>query len=323
MQSTWRRYRRRLAVLTLTGAGLAALWAARYADPDAFWATFWSNIGSTLALTPLLYYAGRTLDRRITDVERSTSQSVDALSHQVEAVRDDVAARLDDLGDEARRRLNAERERDRATVKAFEEEATFDRLVELFGRARRVRAIAESGVRVSMGRSRGYLNFNVIQPPTIQAPRGTVGRSARIRIWATDAVGARLTPTTIDWHPTDTPIEAMVGVAEALQAANEYPGDIDFDAGAILRRVARTLELATSCRRRGSDHGLEPVIEMPSDHWAITTAGLAEVGGFYRIETQHLQQNWVEAPADADEDEFWDAHWRAVAYHLGEMTCRE
>src|SRR4029453_1220138 len=122
----------------------------------------WLELGGALALFGPLYWGQSMLERGLREVtrqERDTRSSVEHLSHEIEAIREQTTASLEDLRALTLENVRRRRRTGEDAFRSFEEAPTFERVVELLGRARDLGAVSERGVRVRLPATTLRLRF--------------------------------------------------------------------------------------------------------------------------------------------------------------------
>jgi hypothetical protein len=244
----------------------------------------WLNLGSALALFGPLYWVQSMLERGLREVrrqEQDTRSSVEQLSHEIEAIRHETTASLEDLRRVTLENLQQRRQNDEDAFRRFEEAPTFQLVVELLDRARELGAVSERGVRVRLPATTFRLRFPL-------APERRDGGSPVLEVGIEEEDGtlphdASAPPTAlrgqrpVPW-PADISTDLWAAsVAPQLQRLNRYPGDEQFDPAGALAQLTRLLRVAVEARTRPSPAAiprLGPVIEMPNDEWVITEDGV-------------------------------------------------
>jgi hypothetical protein len=133
MTDSAKRRRRWVLPAALVVAGvlmmvIGAFWPGGYAS------AVWLQVGSAFALFGPLFWAQKRLERGITEVRqegRQTRSSVQQLSHEVEAIRAQTAATLDDLREVTLEQLRQRRETDEDAFRRFREDPTFENVTRL------------------------------------------------------------------------------------------------------------------------------------------------------------------------------------------------
>jgi len=244
----------------------------------------WLDLGAALALFGPLYWFQSMLERGIREVrqqEQHTRSSVEQLSHEIEAIRQQTTASLDDLRRVTLENVQHRRRSDEDAFRRFEEAPTFQSVVDLLSRARELGAVSERGVRVQLPATTFRLRF----PLSARHDNGSfpvleVGIEEEDGTLPHDATAPRIAvrgQQPVPW-PAETSADAWAAsVAPRLQRLNRYPGDEQFDPAGALEQLTRLLRLAVEARTRPPSAAmprLSPVIEMPNAEWVITEEGL-------------------------------------------------
>jgi len=252
----------------------------------AYASSVWLELGAALALFGPLYWAQWMLERGITEVRqqgRETRSSVEQLSHEIEAIRQETAASLDDLRKVTLEHVQQRRRTDEDAFRRFREDPTFENITELINRAQQLGGISKRGVRVRLPGTSFRLRFPMLagldngSPPALE-----VGLEEEDGTRPHDATGPRIAmrgQRPIRWSAGQTASEWAASMAAELQALNRYPGDEQFDPSGALEQLTSLLRLAIEARTRPpsattSMPRLRPIIEVPNDEWVITEDGL-------------------------------------------------
>ncbi len=244
----------------------------------------WLDLGAALALFGPLYWVQSMLERGLREVrqhEQDTRSSVEQLSHEIEAIRQQTTASLEDLRRVTLENVQQRRRTDEDAFRRFEEAPTFQRVVELLDRARELGAVSERGVRVRLPATTFRLRFPL--PPEQRDGDSSVldvGIEEEDGALPHDATAPRIAmrgQRPVPW-PADTSADLWAAsVAPQLQRLNRYPGDDQFDPAGALEQLTRLLRVAVEARTRPPSAAiprLSPIIEMPNDEWVITEDGL-------------------------------------------------
>ena len=246
----------------------------------------WVQLGSTVVLFGPLLWLQSVLGRGMTEVRRQaqeTRSSVEQLSHEIEAIRQQTVASLDDLREVALEDVQRRRRTDEEAFRRFQDEPTFHNIAGLIQRAWELGAISDRGVRVQLPGTTFRLRFPLPgRPDNGSLPVLEVGLEEEDATLPHDATAARATmrgQLPIEWSATQSASDWAASLAPELQRLNRYPGDEEFDPGGALERLTSLLRLAIEARTRPPSANapvprLKPVIEMPNDEWVITEDGL-------------------------------------------------
>jgi hypothetical protein len=277
--------RRWLIPLLTAAAGAVMIFVGSLARGD-YAPQVWVQLGSTVVLFAPLYWLQLIFERGVTEVRRQTQEtrsSVEQLSHELEAIRQQAAASLDDLRDIALESVRQRRESDEEAFRRFKEEPTFHNVAELIHRASELGAIPDRGVRVRLPGTSLRLRFPLPGRPdngsSTALEVGLEEEDATLPPDATRPGEAVRGQLPIRWAATQSAGDWAASLAAQLQRLNRYPGDDQFDPAGALEQLTRLLRLAIEARTRpssanGSLPRLEPVVEMPNDQWVITEDGL-------------------------------------------------
>jgi regulator of replication initiation timing len=279
------RMRRRWLIPLLTvAAGALMIFVGSLARGD-YAPQVWVQLGSTVVLFGPLYWLQWIFERGVTEVRQEaqeTRSSVQQLSHEIEAIRQQAVSSLDDLRDVALENVQQRRQTDEDAFRRFKDEPTFNSITGLIHRAWELGAISDRGVRVRLPGTTLRLRFPLPgRPDNGSSPVLGVGleeEDATLPHDATapDAVVRGQLP--VQWSPAQSAGDWAASLAPQLQRLNRYPGDEQFDPAGALEQLMRLLRLAIEARTRPSASPsaprLKPVIEMPNDEWVITEDGL-------------------------------------------------
>jgi hypothetical protein len=246
----------------------------------------WVQLGSTVVLVAPLYWLQSIFERGVSEVRKQTQEtrsSVEHLSHEIEAIRQQTAASLDDLRDAALERVRERRESDEQAFRRFEEQPTFENVAALLQRAWELGAISRRGVRVRLPGTTLRLRFPLPgRPDNGDAPELAVGLEEEDATLPHDATRPEAPvrgQLPVRWEAAETAGDWAASLASQLQRLNRYPGDERYDPAGALAELTALLRLAVESRTRpaspnGTAPRLEPLVEMPNDQWVITEEGL-------------------------------------------------
>ncbi len=246
----------------------------------------WLQLGASLALFGPLFWVQWMLEREINEARQQaqrTHSSVEHLSHEIEAIRQQTAASLDDLRDVALENVRQRRRGDEDAFRRFKDEPTFENVTELIQRARELGAISDRGVRVRLPGTTLRLRFPL--PPQLgngTPPALEVGLEEEDGTLPHDATAPGVAirgQRPVAWSAMQDASEWATAVAPELQRLNRYPGDEQFDPAGALEELMGLLQVAVEARTRPPSATapaarLRPVVEMPNDEWVITEDGL-------------------------------------------------
>jgi hypothetical protein len=280
------RTRRRWLIPSLTVAlGASLMIVGSLVDGD-YARGVWLDLGAAVALFGPLYGLQWMLEKGMTEVRREaqeTRSSVEQLSHEIEAIRQQTAASLDDLRNVTLESVQQRRRTDEDAFRRFKEGPTFDNVAALIHRARELGAISDRGVRVRLPDTTFRLRFPLPgRPDNGDSPLLEVGLEEEDGTLPHDATAPRIAvrgQRPIRWSAAQSASEWAASVAPELQRLNRYPGDEDFNPAGALEQLMGVLRLAIEARTRPPSASapmprLKPIIEMPNDEWVITEDGL-------------------------------------------------
>jgi hypothetical protein len=298
------RRRRSLAIPAVTVAlGACTIFVGSLVRGD-YAPQVWQNIGAALVLFGPLYWAQSMLEREVRRQEQHTRSSVEQLSHELEAIRQQTTASLDDLRQATLENVQARRRTDEDAFRSFEEAPTFQRVVDLLGRARELGAVSVRGVRVRLPATTFRLRFPLttrrdngsvpVLDVGIEEEDGTLPHDATAPSFAVR--GRQPVP----WSAGTGADEWAASVAPELQKLNRYPGDERFDPAGALRQLTALLRVGVEARTRpqtAATPPLRPIIEMPNDEWVITEDGLQSPTSEAGFTVKELFNDGAEAAA--------------------------
>ena len=241
----------------------------------------WLDIGAALVLFGPLYWAQSMLEREGRRQEQHTRSSVEQLSNELEAIRQQTTASLDDLRQVTLENARERRRTDEDAFRRFEEAPTFQSAVDLLDRARELGAVSGRGVRVRLPATTFRLRF----PLTTRHENGSVpvldvGIEEEDGTLPHDPAAPSIAlrgQQPVPWSAQTSADAWAASVAPELQKLNRYPGDDLFDPAGALRQLTALLRVGVEARTRpptAATPRLRPIIEMPNDEWVITEDGL-------------------------------------------------
>jgi hypothetical protein len=271
----------------------------------------WLQLGSAFALFGSLFWTQKRLERGITEVRqqgRETRSSVEQLSHEVEAIREETVATLDDLREVTLGHVRQRRRTDEDAFRRFREEPTFENV---------------TGCSIGPGSWAGFRGEGCgcgcpappsgcasrcrPSPPMAARPVLEVGLEEEDGTRPQDAAGPRVPvrgQLPVPWPAGQSASEWVASMAAGLQALNRYPGDEQFDPTGALEQLTGLLRLAVEARTRppsgtASLPRLRPIIEVPNDEWAITEGGLQSLHSGDAFTVKELFSTTTEETAGA------------------------
>src|SRR5262249_55638303 len=108
----------------------------------------------------------------------------------------------------------------------------------------------------------------------------------------------------VPWHagdPAETFAERLAGL---LRTLDRYPGDASFDPSSMLQQLLKVIRIGIEARSGERADDLGSLIEMPNEHWAISSEGLFSLQRSYHISAERI--------VDAHED--WPLYMRGQAW---------
>jgi hypothetical protein len=242
-----RKRRRWVLPSVLVVLGVLMMVVGSFRQP-VYASSVWLELGAALALFGPLYWAQWMLERGITEVRqqgRETRSSVEELSHEIEAIREETAASLDDLRKVTLEHVQQRRRTDEDAFRRFRQDPTFENITELINRAQLLGGISKRGVRVRLPGTSFRLRF----PMPAGLDNGSplvleVGLEEEDGTRPHDATGPRIAmrgQRPIRWSAGQTASEWAASMAAELQALNRYPGDEQFDPSGALEQLMSLL----------------------------------------------------------------------------------
>jgi hypothetical protein len=257
------------------------------------------QIGSSLLLAVPLLLLGRVLEARLRRTE-ARAESISSGLADVRTQLDEATARIEDLGDATRERIQQQREDDQSALRAAEQDISHASLVDLLARATRSGVVAAQGIRVQVPGAARWLRIRLDDRDGLPALTLTLeNRAGRA-------------PEPVRWPAGEPPQALAERLIDALHATGAPAAADLFDATELFRRVLGTLRCGFD--NLGGLGGVCAIIEAPNDQWAITTDGLRSFQPPYRIPTERMldlgedwprhmrQKDWV------DDEKFIDAY---------------
>ncbi len=246
----------------------------------------WVQLGSTVVLFGPLYWLQWIFERGVSEVRQQTQEtrsSVEQLSHDIETIRQQTVAGLEDLRDVALENVQQGRQTDDEAFRRFEAEPTFANIAGLLNRAWELDGISDRGVRVHLPGTTLRLRFPLPgRSDNGSSPALEVGleeENATVPHDATAPGAAVRGQLPVPWSARQRAGDWAASLASQLQRLNRYPGDEQFDPAGALGQLMRLLRVAIEARTRPPSASppmprLKPVIELPNDEWVITEDGL-------------------------------------------------
>jgi hypothetical protein len=239
----------------LTAAGLAALALAFLWQDKGYWSSVLIEVGAAIVLLVPLFLIQQRFERR----QEQLSERIEDVAQRVEALR------LDQLDEATQARVEQATQQDEALFDAFKEAPSFDTAYALLRRAVQLNAISKRGIRVPI---RGH-HVRDLATLRLRLYEGLGSIWVRIEDRDGQQQGREL-----HWSHGE-PVDALMGeVVTVLQSMDLYSPGV-FRPEEILEQFLDTLRLAIESRTGVNPFKIqEPVIELPSDDWIITTSAL-------------------------------------------------
>jgi hypothetical protein len=311
LPSWWERWRIAVFVAVL---GLAMVGAGLVADLRQ-WPSLLAQTGTVLVLFGLLYQIERWLEasiRQVADNAEILEQRVDTIDENLEEARQELVA-LKDAGAVTRDRLALERERVEGLFDRFDAEPSPELLRELFDMATDLNAVSNGGLRARIPNTGYWLRLG--RPPIM-------GR--RTCVFTIEDISGSAHKQ-VSWRTGTDAATLGVDVARGLTAVGAHPGEDHFDIGDLLARLVADLQWAVKNRSsQAVTSVLAPVIELPTEQWAITEDGLDCRTQRYDLGWDHLEDvTQLLKKAWVDGDQLTDAQGLAVALRSVELKRQE
>jgi len=223
----------------------------------------------------------------------------DRIRHTEEELRT-TAARLETLTAVTRERLAAGRQqRDRLyeTAKRAPQQHLLRALIE---DAMEIGAIDPLGARVQVPGTSMRLRFR--------------RQDSSIQVQVEELDGSPLAH--LAWDEGETPETFTQRLAGQLKAINRYPGDADYDPATILRRLLETVHLGVRARTGEHSDDVGHLIEVPNEHWVVSSEGLYSLQHHYHISTHSLISSHDDWPRHMRTMAWVDTAAFEEAYHL-------
>jgi hypothetical protein len=223
------------------------------------------QLGTSMMLLVPLALLGFVLENRMRQAEQ-----------QIRA----TAAQLDALTAVTRQQLSEHQRKREELLDAAERDPTQSMLRLLLGEAAEIGAIVSVGPRVPLPGSALRLRFR---------PDGT---DVVAQVEEPDGTVLGFVP----WHTKESADAFAKRLAGDLRALGRYPGDGAFDPSAMLQQLLKVLRLGIDARSGERGHDLGPLIEVPNEHWAISSEGLFSLQRPYHIPTDRIigsHENWL------------------------------
>lgn len=327
----WRRWRIAIVVAAL---GLAMVTMGLVADWQQ-WPSLLAQTGIVLALFGVLYQAERWLEgsiRQVADNAAVFEQRLDTLDENLEETRQELVVALKDADKVMRERRNVERQRVSQLFDDFATAPSVDALRALY-ESLGAGAVSGGGLRVRVPGTDSWLR--VKRPEYINEVSGVggeqrVARFTRSRLWVESAEGTK-TSDALEWKTGQDVATLGLAVADALVQAADYPGDDAFDIGRIVARLRDDLRWISDQRSHPAGRGIGPVIELPTEQWAITERGMESraqpllVDWHLLLDTEPgpgllLGTHWIADPSWVEIDQLRETHELALKLQATESV---
>lgn len=280
-----------LGAVTVSGVALIAIgWVIQ---GKSYVPGLLQQLGSSLMLLVPLALLGFLLEGRLQRAEQQLREN-----------REQLHSLVDTLTEVTRERLAATRRQQNQMFDEAKQAPSRPTLHALLAEAALMGAIAGSGVRVRVPETDLRLRF--------------LARGPDIAATVEDADGTPLGK--VEWDPAETAASFAHELAGVLRKLGKYPGDHNYDPGLLFQRLLETVQLGVRWATGEDPRQLGPLIEVPNEHWAISTEGLYSLDQHYHIRADQItggQLGWqrhVRSLGWVDEAAFDAAY--ALARHL-------
>lgn len=254
-----------LVLTSVTFAGIALVGIGWVMAGSSYVPGLFMQLGTSMMLLVPLALLGLMLENRLRQTEQQL-HSTDAKLERLTAVtREGLAAsrrQRDDMFDSARQAPQQD------TVCALIEEAE------------EIGAIDPRGVRVLVPGTPLRLRF--------RQDGGT------IRAQVEDPDGSVRGHFT--WDKGDSLRVFSHGLALQLNELKIHPSDPGYDPAAVLQQLLETLQLGVRSRTGEHSEDFGHLIEIPNEHWAISTEGLYSLNRHYHISAQSITSSHDDWP---------------------------
>jgi hypothetical protein len=303
-----RRPKVRLVLLAVVIGGAFIYSAFLVQRPAAIEVLTGSGVAILLFL-PLYWIQDRSyrVVQRVAHQQRSTTSTVEELSHAVEDVQEQVREtnlRIDELGPATRELIAKRRDQDAGAISRFLEAPTWESTLDMFRAARQLNAVGGS-VGSKIGTSGRWLFFG-----TGTRPARAAGYLPALEIYPDISDREDRRPSSLLWTPDENTQAFMSRVVDGLKRVGKYPGDLQFDASAIFRELGETVKSAIGFRHEGRDIG--PVYAIVNPEWALTERGIESLYGPIVISRDSIEAgvdieppSWIGNPATPERDKFF------------------
>jgi len=273
-------------VLTCTLLGFALLAAASYGE-DAEWSGVVTgtlvNLGSALVFSFVLFFFENRFTRRVaTTVRRVTEDAEERIAAQAA----EFTSKLDDLEDRIAADAGARHEAATSAVDAVQDNLSAQSVLEALGRAGEEGVIGEAGVTVPGYEGAGDLTasfrensklYDGVQRP-VRAHQGL-----NVRLGVDQKPGEIGTPVIeVEWNASKDGAQLAETLTAELRRRDRHDEARKIDWTYIFRELTRALQLAHTLTGKDATLGGQ-VLELVSDDWVITTAGIEQISTGRRI----------------------------------------
>lgn len=277
-----------LVLGSVTAAGLALVALGWSIQGSSYLPGLFMQLGTSMMLLVPLALLGLMLEDRI----RHTEEELRA-----------TAARLETLTAVTREGLAAGRQQRDTLYERAKRTPQQDMVRALINDATEIGAIDPLGARVLVPGTSLRLRFRQ-QDNSIQVQVEELDGSAVAHL---------------AWNEGESPETFAQHLAKQLRIINRYPGDAYYDPTTILRQLLETVHLGVRARTGEHFDDLGHLIEVPNDHWAVSSEGLYSLQHHYHIPTQSLISSHDDWPRHMRTMAWVDTTAFEEAYHL---ACR-
>jgi hypothetical protein len=216
--------------------------------------------------------------RQVQSQQVVAKAEIKELSETVAEIQEGVRQanlRIDEIGSATLGLIDEQKDSDSLLLDEFEKSPNWKTTRAILERGKYVGAV-DARVGARLGASPTWLWFG-----TSTRPARSAGYFPAIEVMI-DAPSLNSNDHhSVLWGPPEEPHELMLKVANQLKYLGSYPGDENFDAGAVFGTVGNTIRRGIEFRHEGREIG--KLFAIVNDDWAITSFGLESLGEAYRV----------------------------------------